>query len=74
MRSRILPGMIAGVVAGIVFGVMMQVMSAPTPDGGTMPMMAMVAMVVGSRATGAPRPDALPSLRQRRAGGAEERI
>jgi hypothetical protein len=31
-----------------VFGVMMQMMTAPTPEGGRMPMMAMVAMVVRS--------------------------
>jgi uncharacterized membrane protein YagU involved in acid resistance len=49
MRSRIFAGVIAGVLAGIVFGVMMQMMSAPTPDGGRMPMMAMVAMVVRSQ-------------------------
>ena len=49
MRSRIVAGIIAGVVAGVVFGIMMQMMSAPTPDGGKMPMMAMVAMVVGSQ-------------------------
>jgi hypothetical protein len=49
MRSRIFAGVIAGILAGVVFGVMMQMMSAPTPDGGTMPMMAMVAMVVGSQ-------------------------
>jgi uncharacterized membrane protein YagU involved in acid resistance len=49
MRSRIFAGVIAGVIAGIVFGVMMQMMSAPAPDGGRMPMMAMVAMVVGSQ-------------------------
>jgi hypothetical protein len=49
MRSRIVAGVVAGIVAGIVFGVMMQMMSAPTPDGGRMPMMAMVAMVVGSQ-------------------------
>jgi hypothetical protein len=49
MRSRIFAGAVAGVVAGVVFGLMMQMMSAPTPDGGTMPMMAMVAMVVGSQ-------------------------
>jgi hypothetical protein len=49
MRSRILAGIIAGVVAGVVFGVMMQMMSAPTADGGTMVMMVMVAMVVGSQ-------------------------
>jgi hypothetical protein len=39
---------VAGLMAGVVFGLMMQAMSAPTPDGGQMPMMAMVAMVVGS--------------------------
>jgi uncharacterized membrane protein YagU involved in acid resistance len=49
MRSRLLSGAVAGVVAGVVFGVMMQMMSAPTPEGGTMPMMAMVAMVVRSQ-------------------------
>jgi uncharacterized membrane protein YagU involved in acid resistance len=49
MRSRVLAGIIAGVVAGIVFGAMMQMMSAPTPEGGRMPMMAMVAMVVRSQ-------------------------
>lgn len=49
MRSKILAGAIAGVVAGLVFGMMMQMMSAPTPEGGSMPMMAMVAMVVGSQ-------------------------
>ncbi len=49
MRSRIFAGVVAGILAGVVFGVMMQMMSTPTPDGGTMPMMAMVAMVVGSQ-------------------------
>ena len=49
MRSRLMAGAAAGVAAGMVFGMMMQMMSAPTPDGGEMPMMAMVAMVVGSQ-------------------------
>ncbi len=49
MRFRVLAGASAGVAAGVVFGAMMQMMSAPTPDGGAMPMMAMVAMVVGSQ-------------------------
>ncbi|MGQ0537549.1 MAG: hypothetical protein ACT4R6_01270 [Gemmatimonadaceae bacterium] len=49
MNSKFSAGVIAGVVAGIVFGIMMQIMSAPTPDGGSMPMMAMVAMVVRSQ-------------------------
>jgi len=48
MRSNIGSGIVAGLVGGIVFGMMMQMMSAPTPDGGQMPMMAMVAMVLGS--------------------------
>ncbi|MCA1850741.1 MAG: hypothetical protein LC672_06760, partial [Acidobacteria bacterium] len=38
----------AGLIAGVVFGMMMQMMSAPTPQGGQMPMMQMVAMVVRS--------------------------
>jgi hypothetical protein len=49
MRSKILDGAVAGVVAGVVFGMMMQMMTAPTPDGGRMPMMVMVAMVVRSQ-------------------------
>ncbi len=48
MRSNVAVGAVAGVIAGLAFGVMMQVMTAPTPDGGAMPMMAMVAMVVRS--------------------------
>jgi len=48
MATRITWGAAAGLVAGLVFGMMMQMMNAPTPDGGQMPMMAMVAMVVGS--------------------------
>jgi len=48
MRSNLTAGSIAGLLAGVVFGVMMTVMRAPTPDGGSMPMMAMVAKVVGS--------------------------
>ena len=48
MRSNLSAGIIAGLIAGVVFGVMMTVMHAPTPDGGSMPMMAMVAKIVGS--------------------------
>ena len=47
-RSRIVPAVVAGLIAGVLFGLMMQMMSAPTPEGGRMPMMAMVAMVVRS--------------------------
>ena len=48
MRSNVTAGIIAGLIAGVVFGIMMTVMNAPTPDGGRMPMMGMVAQVVGS--------------------------
>jgi hypothetical protein len=41
-------GTVGGLLAGIVFGGMMQMMTAPTPDGGSMPMLQMVAQVVGS--------------------------
>lgn len=48
IRSKIVAGALAGLLGGVVFGMMMQMMSAPTPDGGSMPMMAMVAKVVRS--------------------------
>ncbi len=48
MRNNLTAGIIAGLIAGIVFGIMMTLMRAPTPDGGSMAMMAMVAQVVGS--------------------------
>ncbi|MCI0604472.1 hypothetical protein L0156_15875 [bacterium] len=48
MQSNILVGILAGIIAGLVFGMMMQMMTAPTPDGNEMPMMAMVAKVVHS--------------------------
>ncbi|MBI3927525.1 MAG: hypothetical protein HY319_18445 [Armatimonadetes bacterium] len=41
-------GAAGGLLSGLVFGVMMQMMNAPTPEGGEMPMMAMVAQVVRS--------------------------
>jgi hypothetical protein len=47
-RDRVLAGIGAGLIAGVVFGVMMQMMTAPTPEGARMPMMAMVANVVRS--------------------------
>jgi hypothetical protein len=46
--QSLVSGGLAGLGAGLVFGVMMQMMNAPTPEGGQVPMMAMVAMVVGS--------------------------
>lgn len=48
MKSKVGAGIVAGLIAGIVFGIMMQMMTAPTPEGGRMPMMAMVAQVLGS--------------------------
>jgi hypothetical protein len=48
MRSNLTAGVIAGLIAGIAFGILMTLMRAPTPEGGSMPMMAMVAQVVGS--------------------------
>lgn len=48
MRSRIVAGALAGLPAGAAFGALMQLMQAPTPDGGSVPLMQMVAMVVGS--------------------------
>ncbi len=48
MRSKVPAGALAGLISGVIFGVMMQRMTAPTPEGTRMPMMAMVAQVVGS--------------------------
>ena len=48
MRNNVLAGVLAGLISGVIFGVMMQLMQAPTPDGTKVPMMAMVAQVVGS--------------------------
>ena len=48
MSSRLLNGAVAGIAGGVVFGVMMQMMQAPTPDGSSIPVMQMVAMVVRS--------------------------
>lgn len=48
MSSRIGASVIAGLIAGIAMGLMMQMMMAPTPDGGQMPMIAMVGQIVGS--------------------------
>jgi uncharacterized membrane protein YagU involved in acid resistance len=53
MASRIGAGAAAGVLGGIVFGLMMQMMMAPTPDGGRMPVIAMVGQIVGSPTVGA---------------------
>ena len=52
MSSKIAASTVGGIVAGVVFGMMMQMMSAPTPDGGEMPMLAMVGQIVGSPTLG----------------------
>jgi hypothetical protein len=48
MRSNLTAGIVAGLIAGVIFGMMMTMMHAPTPGGGSIPMMAMVARVVAS--------------------------
>ncbi|MCI0353467.1 MAG: hypothetical protein L0099_00290 [Acidobacteria bacterium] len=48
MRTNWLAGAVAGLIAGVLFGAAMQMMQAPTPEGGHVPMMAMVAQVVHS--------------------------
>jgi hypothetical protein len=48
MNTRLTNGALAGLAGGAIFGVMMHMMNAPTPDGDSVPMMQMVAMVVGS--------------------------
>lgn len=53
MSGRIGASVIAGLIAGIVFGAMMQMMMAPTPEGGQMPVLAMVGQIVGSPTVGA---------------------
>lgn len=53
MSSRTGAGAAAGLVGGVVFGLMMQMMTAPTPDGGQMSMIAMVGQIVGSPTVGA---------------------
>lgn len=52
MSSRIGASVVAGLIGGVVFGLMMQMMSAPTPEGGRMPMMAMIGQIVGSPTVG----------------------
>lgn len=48
MSSRLWNGAVAGIAGGVGFGVMMPLMQAPTPDGGSVPVMQMVAKVVRS--------------------------
>jgi uncharacterized membrane protein YagU involved in acid resistance len=48
MQSRIPASIVAGLIAGLVFGLMMHMMTAPTPDGGRMSVIAMVGQIIGS--------------------------
>jgi hypothetical protein len=48
MRSKIGAGVVAGLLAGVVFGILMHLISTPSPMGGRMSMMAMMARVVRS--------------------------
>jgi len=52
MSSRLIAGTVGGLAAGVVFGMMMQMMTAPTPDGGQMPIINMIGMIVGSPTAG----------------------
>lgn len=52
MSSRFVAGIVGGLVGGVMFGTMMQMMTAPTPDGGRMPVINMVGMIVGSPTAG----------------------
>ena len=48
MRSKTGAGIVAGLLAGVAFGLMMHRISTPSPMGGQMSMMAMMARVVRS--------------------------
>jgi hypothetical protein len=53
MSSKVGASVMGGLTGGVVFGLMMQMMAAPTPDGGAMPMMAMIGQIIGSPTVGA---------------------
>ncbi len=48
IHSKVTAGIVGGLIAGVVFGMMMTIMTAPTPEGGQIPMMLLVAKVVRS--------------------------
>jgi hypothetical protein len=52
MSSRTVASILGGLAGGVVFGFMMQMMMAPTPDGGQMPVIAMVGQIIGSPTVG----------------------
>jgi hypothetical protein len=45
---KFVASIVAGLAGGLVFGLMMHMMVAPTPDGGRIPMMAMIGQIIGS--------------------------
>lgn len=53
MSSKIGASVAGGLMAGVVFGMMMHMMMAPAPDGGRMPVIAMIGQIVGSPTVGA---------------------
>jgi hypothetical protein len=53
MTGRIGAATIGGLIGGVAFGIMMQMMTAPTPEGGQMPVIAMIGQIVGSPTVGA---------------------
>jgi hypothetical protein len=53
VASKIGASVIAGLIGGVAFGLMMQMMTAPTPDGNEMPVIAMIGQIVGSPTIGA---------------------
>jgi uncharacterized membrane protein YagU involved in acid resistance len=48
MQSKIVAAVVGGLCAGLIFGILMTVMTAPTQDDGRVPVMQMVAKIVGS--------------------------
>jgi hypothetical protein len=52
MSTKIGASVVAGLIGGVLFGMMMHMMMAPTPDGGQMPVMAMIGQIVGSPTVG----------------------
>ena len=52
MSTKLGASVAAGLIGGVVFGMMMHMMTASTPDGGQMPIMAMIGQIVGSPTVG----------------------
>jgi hypothetical protein len=52
MSSKYGASIVGGLFGGVVFGMTMQMMMAPTPEGGQMPVIAMIGQIVGSPSVG----------------------